>query len=100
MPLRAHAVPSNSLQAKCRKFESLRGANNARTASGWCSLLGRRDGAPAASPPRSTHNVPQLFWFDHLDRPEAAVIATDSGDRIALDPIVMPDATPDWVAHV
>ena len=28
------------------------------------------------------------------------MIATDWGDRIALDPIVMPDATPDWVAHV
>ncbi len=50
--------------------------------------------------PRSTDNVPQLFWFDHLGRPEAAVIATDWGDRIALAPIVMPDATPDWVAHV
>ncbi|MDQ1477760.1 MAG: hypothetical protein QOE62_2989, partial [Actinomycetota bacterium] len=37
---------------------------------------------------------------DQLGRPEAAVIATDWGDRIALDPIVMPDATPDWVAHV
>jgi predicted N-acetyltransferase YhbS len=50
--------------------------------------------------PRSTDNVPQLFWFDLLGRPEAAVIATDWGDRIALDPIVMPDASPDWVAHV
>ena len=50
--------------------------------------------------PRSTDNLRQLFWFDHLGRPEAAVIVTDWGDRIALDPIVMPDATPDWVAHV
>jgi hypothetical protein len=50
--------------------------------------------------PRSTDNLPQLFWFDHLGRPEAAVIATDWGHRLALDPIVMPDATPDWVAHV
>jgi ribosomal protein S18 acetylase RimI-like enzyme len=50
--------------------------------------------------PRSTDNLPQLFWFDHLGRPQAAVIATDWGDRIALDPFVMPDATPDWVAHV
>ena len=53
-----------------------------------------------AQRPRSTDNLPQFFWFDHLGRPEAAVIATDSGDRIALDPIVMPDATPDWIAHV
>jgi GNAT superfamily N-acetyltransferase len=52
------------------------------------------------STPRPTDNLRQLFWFDHLGRPEAAVIATDWGDGISLDPIVMPDATPDWVAHV
>ena len=50
--------------------------------------------------PRSTDSIPQLFWFDHLGRPEAAVIATDWGDRIALDPMVMPDATSEWIAHV
>jgi GNAT superfamily N-acetyltransferase len=50
--------------------------------------------------PRSTDRLRQLFWFDHLGRPEAAVIVTDWGEGIALDPIVMPDATPDWVAHV
>lgn len=50
--------------------------------------------------PRSTDNLGQLFWFDRHGRPEAAVIATDWGDRIGLDPIVMPDASPDWVAQV
>lgn len=50
--------------------------------------------------PRSTDTLPQLFWFDDLHRPQAAVIATDWGDRITLDPIVMPDAPADWVAHV
>ena len=50
--------------------------------------------------PRSTDSFPQLFWFDHLGRPGAAVIATDWGERMALDPIVMPDASPDGVAHV
>lgn len=50
--------------------------------------------------PRSTDDLPQLFWFDHLGRPEAAVIATDWGDRMALDPMVMPGAAPDRVAHV
>jgi GNAT superfamily N-acetyltransferase len=50
--------------------------------------------------PRSTDDLPQLFWFDHLGRPAAAAIATDWGDRTALDPIVMPDATPDWIGHV
>jgi GNAT superfamily N-acetyltransferase len=50
--------------------------------------------------PRATDHIPQLFWFDHLGRPAAAVIATDWGDRIALDPIVLPDAPTDWVAQV
>ncbi|MGI9030711.1 MAG: GNAT family N-acetyltransferase [Ilumatobacteraceae bacterium] len=50
--------------------------------------------------PRSTDNVAQLFWFDELNRPEAAVIATDFGRQMQLDPMVMPDATPEWVAHV
>jgi GNAT superfamily N-acetyltransferase len=50
--------------------------------------------------PRCTDTLPQLFWFDDRGRPEAAVIATDWGDGIALDPIVMPGAAPDWVAHV
>jgi GNAT superfamily N-acetyltransferase len=50
--------------------------------------------------PRSTDAFPQLFWFDEGSRPEAAVIATDAGDHLALDPIVLPDASPAWVAHV
>jgi GNAT superfamily N-acetyltransferase len=53
-----------------------------------------------AQQPRPTDDLPQLFWFDHLGRPEAAVITTDSGDRMQLDPMVMPDAAPDVVAHV
>ena len=50
--------------------------------------------------PRSTDDLPQLFWFDDDGRPVAAVIATDWGDHIALDPMIMPDATLDWTAHV
>ena len=49
---------------------------------------------------RSTDTLPQLIWFDELGRPEAAVIATDWGGAIALDPLVLPDASSDWVAHV
>lgn len=49
---------------------------------------------------RSTDVLPQLFWFDDAGSPEAAVIATDWGDRIGLDPIFMPDAGTDWIAHV
>lgn len=50
--------------------------------------------------PRSTDALPQLFWFDRSGRPEAAAVATDWGDGVALDPILMPDATPGRVAHV
>jgi RimJ/RimL family protein N-acetyltransferase len=50
--------------------------------------------------PRSTDHLPQPFWFDDLGRPVAAVITTDWGDRLALDPIVMPDATAEWIADV
>ncbi len=49
---------------------------------------------------RSTDHFPQLFWFDHLGRPEAAVIATDWSDRVGLDPIVMPDTPSDWLTEV
>lgn len=57
--------------------------------------------------PRSTDTLGQLFWFDESGRPEAAVIATDFGDgssalyqAVTLVVIVMPEATPEWVAHV
>jgi predicted N-acetyltransferase YhbS len=49
---------------------------------------------------RSTDSLPQLFWFDEIGRPDAAVIATDWGGAIALDPLVLPDASAEWVAHV
>lgn len=57
--------------------------------------------------PRSTDDLGQLFWFDDFGRPMAAVIVTDFGDgssAVYEDPtlvvIVMPDAAPEWVAHV
>ncbi len=57
--------------------------------------------------PRSTDTFPQLFWFDDQGRPEAAVTVTDFGNgssSLYEEPTivvkVMPDATPDWVAHV
>lgn len=59
------------------------------------------------SVPRSTDDVEQLFWFGDDDLPVAAVSVVDFGDGTSLvydDPTlvvtVMPDATPDWVAHV
>jgi GNAT superfamily N-acetyltransferase len=53
-----------------------------------------------AQRPRLTDNLGQLFWFDDLGRPTAAVIATEFGDQTQLDPLVMPGATPAWIAHV
>lgn len=50
--------------------------------------------------PRTTDAMPQLFWVDADEQPVAAVVATDFGSRIQLDPIVLPDAEPAWVAHV
>jgi len=50
--------------------------------------------------PRSTDSLPQLFWSDDSGLPEAAVIATDWGDTMALDPILMPGASQDWIGHV
>ncbi len=57
--------------------------------------------------PRSTDSVPQLFWFDDLGRPEAAVFVTDFGDGSSAlyeDPtlviVVMPGAQRQWVAQV
>ncbi len=49
--------------------------------------------------PRSTDNVPQLFWFDDVG-PVAAAVTIDCNDRVAIVPIVMPDAPAVWVEHV
>lgn len=49
---------------------------------------------------RSTDLIGQLFWFDDDGQPEAAVIVNAWRDHTSLDPMVMPDSTPEWVAHV
>lgn len=50
--------------------------------------------------PRSTDEIPQLFWIDDGGHPIAAIIATDWGSGVALDPMFMPDADPEFVAQV
>lgn len=50
--------------------------------------------------PRSTDEIPQLFWFDNGGNPEAAAILVDWGGELALVPITMPAAADDRVAHV
>lgn len=49
---------------------------------------------------RSTDDVPQLFWFDDAGNPRAAAITTGTPYGFAFDPIVMPDASAEWLAHV
>jgi GNAT superfamily N-acetyltransferase len=89
-----HRVGKQYLEAATTLLHRVRGAHHT------AGLLEAADLQWWWRAPRSTDAFPQLFWFDDLGRPEAAVVATDWGDGVALDPIVMPDATPDWVAHV
>lgn len=53
-----------------------------------------------AQGPRQTDSVPQLFWFDDIGRPVAAVIATSWSYGIQLDPIILPTAKADLVSFV
>jgi RimJ/RimL family protein N-acetyltransferase len=50
--------------------------------------------------PRPTDDLPQLVWFDGDGEPAAATITTASEHGVAFDPMFMPGATPDQVAHV
>ena len=61
-----HAV--TALLQRIRNAQPTAGLYQAAELQWW-----RRD-------PRSTDELPQLFWFDGQGRPAAAVIATDFGD--------------------
>lgn len=50
--------------------------------------------------PRSTDSIDQLFWFDDGGEPIAGVVTTDWSDWVSLNPLFLPDATPDVVAQV
>ncbi len=51
--------------------------------------------------PRVTDDLDQLFWFDADGRPSAAAIVTDwRGEVVQMDPLLLPDAPADQVAHV
>ena len=57
--------------------------------------------------PHPTDTLGQLFWFDDLGRPEAAVVATEFGqgvtlvyDQVTALIVTMPDASDEWVRHV
>ncbi len=47
-----------------------------------------------------TDSAPQLFWVDDHGRPEAAVITTEWSYGVQLDPIFLPDATPELMLAV
>lgn len=49
---------------------------------------------------RPTDELGQLFWLDDDRRPAAATIATRFGESTQLDPLVLPGASADWIAHV
>ncbi len=53
-----------------------------------------------AQRPRRTDVAPQLLWVDDEGRPVAAVSATAFENEVQLDPLVLPDATPEWRVHV
>jgi len=92
-PREEHRVGLESVEAATAL---LRGVRNAHPTKG---LFEAGDLQWRWRTERPTDSLPQLFWFDELGRPEAAVIATDWSGVIALDPLVMPDASAEWVAH-
>jgi GNAT superfamily N-acetyltransferase len=98
----AHAGPLREVQLV--GLEALAAATTllqrVRTAHPTIGLFEAADAQWWWRAPRSTDEVPQLFWLDDDGCPEAAVIATDWGDSIGLDPVALPDASSDWIAHV
>ena len=53
-----------------------------------------------AQRPRPTDELAQPVWFDSDGTPSAAVCATAFDDEVQLDPLVLPDASPEWRVHV
>lgn len=84
-----------TLLQRCRGAHPTKGLYEAAEPQWWWSIE------------RPTDQVPQLFWFDDNGIPEAAVIVADFSDSTSavyeaptLVFVLMPDATPEWVAHV
>lgn len=50
--------------------------------------------------PRSTDDLPQLFWFDDDGEPAAAVITTSFAQGVGIDPIFMPDTPAAQIARI
>ena len=86
---------ATTLLQRGRNAHPTKGAYEAAELQWWWSI------------PRSTDTIGQLFWFDDAGSPESSVTVTDFGDGTSAvyeEPTivvtVMPDATPEWVAHV
>jgi GNAT superfamily N-acetyltransferase len=93
-PREEHRVGVDYLQAVTELLQRVRAAHPTK------GLYEAADFQWSWRTPLSTDNLGQLFWFDHLGRPAAAVIANAWGDEVVLDPVFMPDASPGWVAQV
>jgi ribosomal protein S18 acetylase RimI-like enzyme len=91
----AYLAMVTTLLQRCRAAHPTAGLYEAAELQWWWSI------------PRPTDELAQLFWFDDDGRPEAAVLVHDFSDGSSalyeaptIVIIVMPDATPEWVAHV
>lgn len=90
-----HLRGATTLVRRVRRAHSMFGLYEAAELQWWWTIR------------RSTDSVGQLYWFDELGQPEAAVIVTDFGDGSSAvydEPIivviVMPGSSPEWIAHV
>lgn len=68
---------ATALLQRARRSDARRGLLEAADLQYWSRV------------PRPTDTFPQIFWLDD-DGPAAAVLATDWGGSVALDPIVLP----------
>ncbi|MEM7092732.1 MAG: GNAT family N-acetyltransferase [Actinomycetota bacterium] len=73
----------------CRRAHPTKGVYDTGELSWWWAEI-----------PRPTDSLDQLFWYDESGTPVAAVVLIDWRDWVSMNPIVMPDASPEWVAHV
>ena len=85
----AYLEAITELLQRCRKAHPTKGQYEPGEMLWWWAEI-----------PRPTDSLEQLFWLDESGVPEAAIVLTDWREWVSMDPIVTPDADPEWVAHV
>ncbi len=86
--------PTEQLRSGLQYLETISTfLQRARAAHPWKGLYEAADLQWWWGRPRAT-DASQLFWFDAHGEPEAAAILTDWTKAIALDVMVLPDASP------